>query len=133
MISISNIRSISLVAVIAIPITLHSQEVLKDTYTIIMDGKVVMPDGTPPPKTVGIERVCSDVNGSAPGPITDKKGHYTWTQQLNPAAQRACYLQATLPGFVSTRFDLGTLTLADFTAGTKKLQMPDFTLSPRDS
>lgn len=124
--------AIGLVAITS-PVRLQSQEVLKNTYTIIMEGKVVMPDGTPPPKAVGLERFCSDVNGSAPGPLTDKKGHYTWTQQLNPSVQRACIIQATLTGFISTRFDLGSLALKDFTGGTNRIQMPDFVLSPKDS
>lgn len=55
-----------------------------DYYTLIVQGNVVMPDGTPPPKTVGIERVCSDVQASAPGPLADKKGHYTWKMDLDP-------------------------------------------------
>ena len=59
-----------------------------DTYTVIMQGNVVMVDGSPPPKTAGIERVCSDVQGSAPGPITDKKGHYLWRQDLDRGGWR---------------------------------------------
>jgi hypothetical protein len=139
MFPIRHFRSIFLTAgavgllAIASQVSLLSQEILKDTYTIIMEGKVVMPDGTPPPKSVGLERVCSDSNGSAPGPITDKKGHYTWTQLLNPAVKRACVMQATLTGFKSTRFDLGDLKLGDFTAGTNKVQIPDLILSPKDN
>lgn len=120
-------------ATVPFQMRLHAQEALQDVVTVIMEGKVVMPDGTPPPKSVGIERVCSDVNGSAPGPITDKKGHYSWSQKLNPAVQRACYMRATLDGFTSTVFDLGDLKLADYTAGTNRVQLPDFVLSPRDS
>jgi predicted Zn-dependent protease len=120
-------------AVITCGLGLKAQEILQDVETIIMEGNVVMPDGTPPPRSVGVERVCSDANGSAPGPITDKKGHYTWTQKLTPGVQRACFMQATLTGFSSTRFDLGSMKLADFTAGTKKLQIPDLVLSPKDS
>ena len=113
--------------------SLRAQETIQDFKTIIMEGRVVMPDGTPPAKSVGLERVCSDINGSAPGPITDKKGHYTWTQKLSPEVQRACYMRATMAGFSSTVFDLGDLKLADFTAAVKIVQMPDFVLSPKDS
>jgi Flp pilus assembly protein TadD len=114
-------------------VSLHAQEILQDVQTIIMEGKVVMPDGSPPPKSVGIERVCSDTNGDAPGPTTDKKGHYTWTQKLSPAVQRSCYMQATMTGFTSSRFQLGDMKLADFTAGTKQLSIPDLVLSPKDN
>ena len=83
---------------------------VSDTYTVIMQGNVVMLDGSPPPKTVGIERVCSDVQGSAPGPITDKKGHYLWRQDFDPMLTRVCYLQATLAGFVSTHIDISNMS-----------------------
>jgi hypothetical protein len=118
---------------IASRVSLHAQEILQDVQTIIMEGKVAMPDGTPPPKTVGIERVCSDYNGDAPGPTTDKKGHYTWTLKLAPDVQRDCFMQARLTGFTSTRFQLGDMKLADFTAGTNKVQIPDLVLSPKDN
>jgi Flp pilus assembly protein TadD len=104
-----------------------------DTYTVIMQGNVVMVDGSPPPKTAGIERVCSDVQGSAPGPITDKKGHYLWRQDLDPMLTRVCYLQATLAGFVSTRIDISNVSLSTFTGGSNEKIMPDLVLSPRDS
>ena len=68
-----------------------------DYYTLIVEGNVVMPDGSPPPKTVGIERVCSDVQASAPGPLADKKGHYTWKMDLDPENTRVCFLRATMP------------------------------------
>ena len=118
---------------IASRVSLHAQEILQDVQTIIMEGRVVMPDGTPPPKSVGIERVCSDSNGDAPGPTTDKKGHYIWTQKLAPDVQRDCHMQARLTGFTSTRFQLGDMKMSDFTAGTKKVQIPDLVLSPKDN
>lgn len=112
--------------------SLCAQEAVQNGVTIIMEGRVVMPDGTPPPKTAGIERVCSDLQGSEPGPITDKKGHYVWSQRLSPASLRACYMHATLPGFISTMIDYASLNMADFTSATQKRQMPDMVLSPRD-
>lgn len=112
---------------------LHAQETLQNVQNIIMEGNVVMPDGTPAPKGVGIERVCSDYNGDAPGPFTDKKGHYTWTVKLSPDVQRDCYMRATMTGFISTRFNLGDMKLADFTAGVNKVKIPDLVLSPKDS
>jgi cytochrome c-type biogenesis protein CcmH/NrfG len=111
---------------------LFAQEILDGTAAIIMEGRVVMPDGTPPPKSVGLERQCTDIQGSEPGPITDKKGHYVWSQRLSPATLRACVIRATLPGFISTTIDLGILTLADFTSAQNKRPMPDIVLTPRD-
>lgn len=110
-----------------------AQEAQQNGTTIILEGRVVMPDGTPPPKSVGIERVCSDLYGSAPGPLTDKKGHYIWSQRLSAATLRACFIRASLPGFLSTSIDYGDLKLEDFTSSTQKKEMPDMVLSPRDS
>lgn len=106
---------------------------MADTYTVIMQGNVVMVDGSPPPKTAGIERVCSDSQGSAPGPITDKKGHYLWRQDLDPMLTRVCYLQATLAGFISTRIDISNMSLSSFTGSSNEKTLPDLVLSPRDS
>ena len=104
-----------------------------DTYTVIMQGNVVMVDGSPPPKTAGIERICSDSQGSGPGPITDKKGHYLWRQDLDPMLTRVCYLQATLAGFSSTRVDISNMSLSTFVGSSNEKTMPDLVLSPRDS
>jgi len=80
-----------------------------DVYQLIIRGKVTMQDGSPPPKTVGIERICSDIQGSAPGPITDKKGEYLWRMDVDPMNTRACRLRANLPGYVSTEIDISAL------------------------
>jgi len=102
-----------------------------DYYTLIVEGSVVMPDGTPPPRTVGIERVCSDVQASAPGPLADKKGHYTWRMDLDPENTRVCYLKATLPGFSSSQVDIANVNLSDFQQN-KVLNVANLVLSPRD-
>jgi len=109
------------------------EPVASDTYSVIMQGNVVMVDGSPPPGTAGIERVCSDVQGSAPGPIADKKGHYLWRQDLDPMLTRVCFLQATLAGFVSTHIDISNMSLSTFGGGSNVKTMPDLVLSPRDS
>ena len=77
-----------------------------DTYQLILRGKVVMQDGSPPAKSVGIERVCTDVQGSAPGPVTDKKGEYLWRMEVDPMLTRVCKIRATLAGYVSTEIDI---------------------------
>ena len=103
-----------------------------DYYTLILQGNVVMPDGSPPPKTAGIERVCSDIQGSAPGPIADKTGHYLWRMELAPADTRSCFLRATIPGLISTRVNLDSLGLSDYRQG-KVINLPNLVLSPRDT
>ncbi|HLH43446.1 MAG TPA: tetratricopeptide repeat protein [Bryobacteraceae bacterium] len=77
-----------------------------DTYQLILRGKVVMADGSPPAKSVGIERVCTDIQGSAPGPVTDKKGEYLWRMEVDPMLTRVCKIRATLAGYVSTEIDI---------------------------
>lgn len=77
-----------------------------DTYKVIVTGKVTMEDGSVPPFTVGIERVCSDLQGSAPGPITDKKGVFIWNMEMDPFNSRACWLRATHEGYLSTSLDI---------------------------
>src|SRR5689334_4322535 len=59
-----------------------------EVYPLIIKGKVTMPDGSPPPFAAGIERVCSDSQGSAPGPLTDKKGEYLWRMDVDPLRTR---------------------------------------------
>ena len=77
-----------------------------DTYSIILHGKVTMPDGAPPPISVGIERICSNSYGSAPGPVTNKKGEYIWRMDIDPLEERDCRLRATHTGYVSTQVEV---------------------------
>lgn len=107
------------------------QSAAANTTTIILKGSVVMIDGSVPPKTVGLQRLCSD-GGSAPGPVADKQGHFIWKQDLDPMVQRACWLEATLEGFSSTRFEVGSIPLSAYN-GAGVLELPTFVLSPKDS
>jgi Tfp pilus assembly protein PilF len=77
-----------------------------DTYPVILHGKVVMQDGSPPPVIMGIERVCSDVQGDAPGTVTDKKGEYIWRMDIDPLEARDCQIRATHTGYTSTRVEV---------------------------
>jgi hypothetical protein len=86
-----------------------TQSAAAESYPLIIKGKVTMPDGSPPPFTVGVERVCSDSQGSAPGPITDKKGEYLWRMDVDPLRSRACFIRATHPGYTSTTIDISAL------------------------
>ena len=86
-----------------------TQPVAAENYPLIVKGKVTMADGSPPPFTAGIERVCSDAAGSAPGPITDKKGEYLWRMDVDPLRSRACFIRATHPGYTSSTIDISAL------------------------
>lgn len=96
-----------------------------DTFTYIFTGKVLMEDGSPPPKAVGIERLCSDNNGSAPGPFTNKKGEFTWRMEINTDSTRACVVQAILQGYASTQVEIHVNT---HTANLSAMALPDIML-----
>lgn len=68
-----------------------------------------MADGAPPPTTVGIQRLCSDMYGDAPGPITDKKGEFIWRMDFDPMLTRVCRLEAELKGYTSSSIDISDL------------------------
>jgi Flp pilus assembly protein TadD len=80
-----------------------------NTYQIILHGKVVMADGSPPPIILGIERICSDDYGSAPGPVTNKKGEFIWKMEIDPLEARDCRIRATHTGYTSTSVDVSGL------------------------
>lgn len=82
-----------------------------DTYKVIITGKVTMEDGTAPPFQVGIERVCSDIQGSAPGPITNKKGEYIWNMEMDAFASRSCWIRASHTGYVSTSQNISDINV----------------------
>lgn len=77
-----------------------------NVYPIILRGKVTTEDGSPPTFMLGIERICSDGQGSAPGPTTNKKGEYEWRMEIDPLATRACSIRASHAGWVSTSIDV---------------------------
>jgi Flp pilus assembly protein TadD len=77
-----------------------------DSYPVILHGKVEMEDGSPPPVQVTIERVCSDLAGSMPGVLTDKKGEYIWRMQIDPLESRNCVIRATHAGYSSTEVEV---------------------------
>jgi tetratricopeptide (TPR) repeat protein len=85
------------------------QPLAAEEYPVILRGKVTMPDGSPPPFTVALERVCSDEAGNRPGPLTDKKGQYIWTMNVDPMRTRACVIRATHSGYTSTSIEISAL------------------------
>jgi len=91
-----------LLASICAPIqSLHA-----DTYPIILHGKVEMEDGSPPPVTITVERVCSDSFGSMPGVLTNKKGEFIWRMEIDPLETRNCVIRATHDGYSSTEVEV---------------------------
>jgi Flp pilus assembly protein TadD len=96
---------------------------------LILRGKVVMQDGSVPPKTVGIQRICSDQSGDAPGPITDKKGEYSWRMLVDPMRTRTCRLEVTSTEYSSTSVDISALN--GFISTTQTL--PNIVLSLKGS
>jgi tetratricopeptide (TPR) repeat protein len=82
---------------------------LAEETEVILRGKVTMADGTPPPKSVGLERVCSDGQGSRPGPVTNSKGEYIWRMMVDPMRTRQCLIRATLAGHVSSEVNISNL------------------------
>lgn len=98
-----------------------------DTFQVILQGKVIMQDGSPPPKSVGLQRICSDESGSAPGPITSKKGEYLWRMEVDPMRTRVCRLEATLEGYVSSSIDISNIN--GYTS--KTLTLAPLVLRPR--
>jgi Tfp pilus assembly protein PilF len=82
-----------------------------DTYPVIVMGTVTMEDGSPPPFSVAIERVCVPRLGDAPGPVTNKKGEWVWRIDVDAFASRYCVFRASHTGYVSTTIDASNLNL----------------------
>lgn len=102
-------RRVLLSLCIASPFFFFIRPADAENYPVIIRGKVTLPDGSPPPLRVGIERYCSDGQGSAPGPLTDKNGEYLWRMDVDPMRTRACVLRATHVGYTSTSIDISAL------------------------
>jgi tetratricopeptide (TPR) repeat protein len=83
-----------------------------DTYPVIVMGTVTMEDGSPPPFSVAIERVCTPAFGDAPGTVTNKKGEWIWRMEVDAFAARSCVFRASHTGYVSTTIDASNLNLA---------------------
>src|SRR5579862_1600133 len=91
-------------------------------YKVILNGRVTLEDGSAPPFTAGTQRLCSDLQGSAPGPITNKKGEFQWQMEFDPFLTRTCWIEATYPGYVSSRQDISGVNATSHD--------PTFTLPP---
>jgi hypothetical protein len=88
-----------------------------------------MEDGSPPPKTVGLERLCDENQGSEPGPITNKKGEYVWRMVMDRGSTRVCKIHAVLPGYQSTQFDVtGSFIIENFHNANSVVTIPPLVL-----
>ncbi|MEP7352240.1 MAG: tetratricopeptide repeat protein [Acidobacteriota bacterium] len=76
---------------------------------IILSGKVLMKDGTPPTKTVSIEKTCSDSLTGTPGPLTNKKGEYVWRMMIDVLDTQQCRLQVNSADYTSTQVNISGL------------------------
>jgi Tfp pilus assembly protein PilF len=99
------------------------QSAIADVYPVILHGKVMMEDGSAPPVAVAIERVCSDVAGSMPGVLTDKKGEYIWRMNIDPLETRNCVIRATHEGYSSSVVEVSGVDTTHTT-----LDLPPITL-----
>ena len=114
MVSTRLFAGICLIASVAVSV----QTAAADTYKVILRGTVMMQDGSPPPKSVGIQRICSDSYGDAPGPITDKKGKFIWQMDVDNLQTRVCRLEATLGICVDGHRYLRPQRLPQYSQGT---------------
>jgi hypothetical protein len=110
----------------ALGLLIPSSTAFGQALPLIVRGKVTMKDGAPPPASVGIQRICSDIQGSAPGPLTSKNGDYVWRMDVDPMRTRRCWLQAELAGFVSSRVEISNLN--GYTSAT--MDLPPIILGP---
>jgi len=101
-----------------------------DTYPVIISGTVTLEDGTPPPFTVAIERICSDPTMSGPGPITNKKGEWLWRLQIDPLSPNSCNFRASHQGYVSTTVDASNVNL---TSRDTRATLPPLVISPENA
>jgi Tfp pilus assembly protein PilF len=88
------------------------QVTITDYYQISVTGTVTMEDGSPPPFSVGIERVCSDPHGDQPGPVTNKKGEWIWRMNFDAFDPRSCSVRASHPGYTSSIVETSNINLA---------------------
>src|SRR5277367_1147141 len=99
------------------------QSAIADVYPVILHGKVMMEDGSPPPVVVAVERICSDVSGSMPGILTDKKGEYIWRMNIDPLETRNCVIRASHAGYTSSEVEVSGVDTTHTT-----LDLPPITL-----
>jgi len=82
---------------------------LSPAADVFLHGKVTMEDGSPPPKSVTIERPCLDSEVPVFVAATNPKGEFTYKVTIGAvdmiAFNRACVLRASFKGYESTTLD----------------------------
>jgi Tetratricopeptide repeat len=96
---------------------------IADIYPVILHGKVVMGDGSPPPVVVSVERICSDLVGSMPGVLTNKKGEFIWRMNIDPLETRNCIIRASHAGYTSSEVEVSGIDTTHTT-----LDLPPITI-----
>jgi hypothetical protein len=71
-----------------------------------------MADGSAPGKSVGTQRNCTDNQGTAPGPLTDKEGKFTWSMEVDYMRTRRCFIVGTLNGYESSQVEISNVNPA---------------------
>lgn len=100
-----------------------------NTYRVIIKGHVTMEDGSVPPFSVLIERICSDNDvGGQPGPLTNKKGEWVWNLEIDPTNTRSCFFRVSHAGWISNRLDAQALNV---TSRATTLELPPLVISPK--
>lgn len=98
-----------------------------DVYPVIVTGKVVMADGSPPPFVASIERECTDFSQYI-GPQTDKKGVWIWRLDIDLYEERSCFFRAHHDGYTSTEIDASDINTNYL---DKTVHVPDIMLMPK--
>lgn len=97
---------------------------LQAQSTYDLSGKVVLEDGSPPPKPAGIERICGGRN-----PVrvasTNKQGEVRWSESMFQEISGECVWRAVLAGFESDLIDIATIERSN--------RLPDIVLHPESS
>ena len=103
--------NVSRIALLGLTISLATP-VFSQAVPVIFRGKVTMADGSAPGKSVGLQRQCSDRQGSGPGPLTNKEGEFTWRMDIDFMQTKRCYIEATLNGYDSTQVEISNVNPA---------------------
>ena len=74
--------------------------------TVLLRGKVVMEDGSPPGKAIPIERFCQ--TGAAQVGISDRKGLFVVSFIIDPMTNLACVLRASRSGYESSVIEISS-------------------------
>lgn len=118
----SAFRAFSLFSFVALPVLVSLPAF--GQRNIISRGKVVMDDGSAPNKNVGLQRICTDFQSGASGPLTEKDGTYIWRLDFDFLGTRRCFIEATLNGYTSTQVEISGINPT-----SANVDLPDIVLT----